>query len=471
MKPIVNPETNLDAQASPLVWWHVEKTSQDGPAIGKGVSVRLAGPRPDFLSRRIDSPETCSALHRQTSEPRSQLLLVVASALEPVLVSVKLMEPLEPLRSREDHRYAALLRGVTRAALSPGTVAIPVMYEPCCTRVGVLGSVGHRSVKRGKLRVGSRLRLTAASNLYATVREVHDLAHGSQLVVLSRTFPLLPGVTLVADDPDPGGRSVSGDRAGSVLVLGCYPLSDPVRKGAIRELVGKAAVRPPRPMNATELYGVLGVSAERDQAPPAPDSVRVGAWWVAPALLGRCEQALMRCCRRPGGGRSEDLRDALRREGVGPALGDALVMHVRSRIIERRGSVWLPVGGGPGDFLSLPARTLLARLEDAGTEGVDFAAERSRATGGAGVQLADLGLAIITENGRLFSVGAYQELTARAIAGIKAADGELHQRELSAVLGLSRNSTRALVGRMVNDGLIERASAVHVRVPAGEGLK
>ena len=468
----MKPETDLDAPATPLVWWRVEKTNQEGPVVGKGVSVRLAGPRPDFLVRSPDIPQNSSAGTGHSQGTNPQLLLVLASASEPVLVSVKQIEQLGELRSLEASQYTAVLKGVTRAAIAPEAVAIPLAYEPCCTRIGVLGPLGPgpaglRPVKRGRVRVGSRLRLTAASNVYATVREVHDLAHGSQLVVLSRSFPLYPGTALVADDPDSGERPVLDDRAETVLVLGCYPPADPARKGAIRELVGKAAGRPPRPMNAAELYLALGVSAGRDQAPPVPDAVRVAGWWVSSSLLERCEQAVMRCCRRPGGARSRDLRDVLRREGVGPALGDALVANARACLIERHGSVWLPVGAGPGEFLSLPARTLLARLEVAGTQGVDVAAERALVTGGE--QLSDHGLAILLENGRLFSVAAYQELTTRTITGIKAAHGELHQRDLSGVLGLSRNSTRALVGRMVQDGLIERASAVHVCIPAGEG--
>ncbi|TVR02846.1 MAG: winged helix-turn-helix domain-containing protein [Spirochaetaceae bacterium] len=470
---IVKPETNLDAPATVLPWWRVEKTNQDGPVVGKGVSVRLAGPRPDFLKPCSDTSENPAT---EGGSPSPQLLFLLSSAPEPVLVSVKQLQPLAQPPVREDGRYAALLRGITRAELTEGAVALPVMYEPYCTRIGILRHAG-----QGKLRTGSRLRLvppdagptvtgcTSASDLYATVGDVYALPHGLQLVVLSRSFPLLPGTTLLVGDPSSSARSESEDRAGRVTVLGCYPRMDLVRTGAIRELVGKASGRPSRPMSVPELYHVMGVCARSDQAPPAPDALCVGSWWVSPALLARCEQALVQRCRRPGGARSGELRHTLHREGIGPALGDALLTHARARVIERRGSVWLPAGAGADEFLSLPARTLLARVEAAGSAGIDGAAERALTHDGAGVQLVDYGLVILLENGRLFSVEAYQELALRTRTGIRAADGELHQRSLAEQLGLSRNSTRALVARMVHDGLIERASAVHVRTRADGG--
>ena len=383
-------------------------------------------------------------------------MILSSSAPEPVPVSVKQMQPLG------DGWCAAVLRGTTRAALTPGAVALPVNYEPYCTRVGILHGMGQE-----KPGAGSSLRLAPASELYATVRDVYALPHGSQLVVLSRPFPLYPGTTLEFGAPGSSGRPVSGSRGGQALVLGCYPRVDSAQKGSIRDLVHEDARRPPRPMDAPELYRVTGVSAGSEEAPPARDAVRVGVWWVSPVLLGRCEQALVQRCRRTGGARGSELRETLRGMGIGPALGDALVHNARSRIIERRGSAWLPAGAGPGEFLSLPARRLLARIEAAGTDGLDAAAERALGRGGAGGQLVDHGLVIPLENGRLFSVAAYRELAARTAEGIATAEGDLHQRDLAAALGLSRNSTRALVARMARDGLIERASAVHVRARAG----
>jgi hypothetical protein len=100
--------------------------------------------------------------------------------------------------------------------------------------------------------------------------------------------------------------------------------------------------------------------------------------------------------------------------------------------------------------LSPAERSLLGAIADAGREGEHIKSERMRAARGIVERLLELGLAVKLPNGRIYDREVY-----RAFAAVS---GEVDDRRAAKQWGVSRNTARELMNRLVAEGLMRRTS-------------
>jgi hypothetical protein len=100
--------------------------------------------------------------------------------------------------------------------------------------------------------------------------------------------------------------------------------------------------------------------------------------------------------------------------------------------------------------LSPAERSLLGAITEAGREGEHIKSERMRAARGIVERLLELGLAVKLPNGRIYDREVY-----RAFAAVS---GEVDDRRAAKQWGVSRNTARELMNRLVAEGLMRRTS-------------
>ena len=105
---------------------------------------------------------------------------------------------------------------------------------------------------------------------------------------------------------------------------------------------------------------------------------------------------------------------------------------------------------GPVSHLSPAERSVLGTIAAAGRQGEHIKSERMRAARGIVERLLELGLAVKLPNGRIYERGVYRSLAA--------VSGEVDDRAAAREWGVSRNTARELIARLVSDGLMRRTS-------------
>jgi DNA-binding GntR family transcriptional regulator len=72
-------------------------------------------------------------------------------------------------------------------------------------------------------------------------------------------------------------------------------------------------------------------------------------------------------------------------------------------------------------------------------------------------------MAVLLDNALVVSPTVLSRMGEQAIEAIRATGRDIHQRDLAALWGVPRNTARAVVSRLIHDGVLERGSSVHVR--------
>jgi hypothetical protein len=125
----------------------------------------------------------------------------------------------------------------------------------------------------------------------------------------------------------------------------------------------------------------------------------------------------------------------------------------RGGMVARRGPARRRTGattGGPASHLSPAERSVLGTIAAAGRQGEHIKSDRMRAARGVVQRLLELGLAVKLPNGRIYERGVYRSLAA--------VPGEVDDRVAAGKWGVSRNTARELIARLVADGLMRRTS-------------
>ncbi|MFO7780636.1 MAG: hypothetical protein R6W94_03335, partial [Spirochaetia bacterium] len=111
--------------------------------------------------------------------------------------------------------------------------------------------------------------------------------------------------------------------------------------------------------------------------------------------------------------------------------------------------------------LSPAERSVLGAIAEAGREGEHIKSERMRAARGIVERLLELGLAVKLPNGRIYDREVY-----RSLASVS---GEVDDRRAAEQWGVSRNTARELMNRLIADGLLRRTSPRTAVAARGRG--
>jgi hypothetical protein len=296
----------------------------------------------------------------------------------------------------------------------------------------------------------------------------------------------------------PGRRYVFDDGAGALCVL-----SGPRPRGVSEAALARAAAGTDAldPAAVEELYLELyGLAPRLAERPPASGHV-LGAWVAGEELIGEVGALLGEVLSAEGPLPVAAARELAERDRffLPRTLWRPLLEEIgrRTGIERREGTLRLPPGAGPrgsgrpgsgrpgagrpptgesraprpqprdgagGDEaaagLSPAERAVLEDIRSAGTAGEHIKSARMARAKPIVSRLCDRGLVVKLENGRLYSRNALEELSA--------VDGEVDDRRAAELWGVSRNTARLLIDRLVAEGLLARTSG-RAAAPMGRG--
>ena len=361
--------------------------------------------------------------------------------------------------------FEVVLKGAARRELRPGALLFAAEHEQYNTTTAlvsreVLDYSGTGSDCSVRI---PHLPSEIAETLQVRVNAIRPWDDQHALLQLTRVLPLIPGcdyelqqgsrcsrLAVVLALPPHGDLNAAASAA-AALLADCLPIAQVTYR----------------------VWGFVGYRAAQErsswleQQEPAP--VDIGGWWAAPPLLDRCVAALQRAARRHEG---IGTRDAVRvvsevSSAGGAAFAMALVSWAAAdgTLLVKRDGRFFPADVAGDQILPPAARHLRHEIERSGRAGYDAARSRHPNTRALVESLQRLGFAIVLDNARVVSPHALQTLAREAQTHLSGSDRELHQRQLAQLWGLPRNSARAVTARLVADGLLERASSVHVRLP------
>jgi hypothetical protein len=190
------------------------------------------------------------------------------------------------------------------------------------------------------------------------------------------------------------------------------------------------------------------------------DTVELPHWVLSARLAEELGRSLLRWSATPEGLPVREAAAALRLpEGLVEEFGDRLGEQGR---LSRSGGYLLPPDREREDALSPAAKSLLQRIDAAGGRGIRMRELGDRSTEKLVRGLQRMGFCRILSNGLVLGQAAVSQL----LLDLRAAgSGELHLKDVARIVSLSRNSTRALVDVLVEDGSVEKISETVVRIP------
>ncbi len=493
---------------APVAWW-VESTDLEAAGFTKGVPVRLAGATPDTVPPKQLSlypggdPVTVRDRGRAgATQFELSLKGVTRRRLQRTLL-------LYPTRYEQCTQVAGLFEPAPVRPPAPGDPPAPRSQHPPLPPLPPLPSLRPLppEARLAPLGLPAAMRDRVAVPLQQMVPLQRESGSRPRLLIrLDRALPLLPGMQY-------GVYGRSGRLLTKLTTLLPLPPSftavgrPPARFASLEEqaLAAAEALDAGEPVTRVvyRLYGFVWKAAHSGAATESGHSARgksrrtagaesrhdapeaaapaIDDWWVSPRLLERATNALARAARSAQSGmRQRDAAAvaAAAVPGCGAALAEALAARAARSGAELRKREGRYVAAGAAGEARLPpaARQLRREIERSGRSGYDLAHGTHPNTRMLVERLVEAGLAVVLKNGRAVAAETLdllaEEVRARlgSAAGAKGdrAGGELHQRELAALWGLPRNSTRALVEQLVADGRLERASAVHVGLPGGK---
>jgi hypothetical protein len=199
---------------------------------------------------------------------------------------------------------------------------------------------------------------------------------------------------------------------------------------------------------------------EQDLSATESDTVELPHWVLSARLADELGRSLLRWSATPEGLPVREAAAALRLpEGLVEEFGDRLSAQGR---LCRSGGYVLPPHREREDALSPAARSLLKRIDAAGKGGIRMRELGDRSTEKLVRGMQRMGFCRILSNGLVLGQAAVSQLVLDLHA---AGSAELHLRDVARILSLSRNSTRALVDALAEDGSVEKISETVVRVP------
>lgn len=424
---------------APPLWW-VESSEVEAPIPGRGVALRLgatvAGESPPAALLLYPGKRALSVRGRGNSGKESS-----------------------------SRFFEVVLKGAARRELKPGGLLFAAAHEQYNTTTALVSCENLQYSATGS---ACSVRIPdvppeVADTLQVALSAVRPWDDRHALLQLTRALPLIPGCDYELHQ---------GRRCGRLTVVLALPAHGDVN-AATSAAAGLLAGGLPIEQVTYRVWGIVGhlPAQERsswlEQQEPAP--IDIGGWWTAPSLLDRCVAALQRAARRHEGIGSRDaVRVVSEVSGVGgPAFSMALVSWAAAdgTLLVKRDGRYFPADVARDQVLPPAARQLRQEIERCGRTGYDAARNRHPNTRALVESLQRLGFAVVLDNARVVSAHALQTLAQEAQTHLSGSDRELHQRQLAQLWGLPRNSARAVTARLVADGLLERASSVHVRLP------
>lgn len=432
------------------MWW-VESTDINGAGFAKGVPVRLASAARDAVPPK-----------RLTIHPGGYPVTVRGRGRTTAT------------------RFELSLKGVTRRRLAPGSLLYATRFEQC-SQVTALFEPASEALPPGGMLAPADLPVALREPGRVPVQRWEQVGGRHLVIVMGRALPVFPRTRYNLYDR--GGRLVMTLRA----VLPLPPVAARDSAALVIQTVEALAAGEPVERLLYRLFGFVWFDEAgdaHDAAGPEPSAVRIGEWWVSTMVRERAAAALSRAASSGAGLRQRDATAVVSAAvpGSGPALADAVVAWATTSggLLHKREGRYATAGETRQAQLPPAARQLRLEIERCGRNGYDIAHGIHPNTRALVERLVQLGCAVMLDNGRALSSDALDLLAQEARARISAAGqgeatdgtrprahGELHQRELALLWGLPRNSTRAVVARLVADGRLVRASAVHVSLPSG----
>lgn len=473
---------------APAAWW-VESTDLKAAGFTKGVAVRLATATPHSVPPKdltlYPGGGCVTVRHRGKAEAtRFELSLKGATArrLQRSLL-------LYPTRCEQCTQVAALFEPAA-APLPPYGLLAPLGL-PAAIRERVAVPLRRRQpALRGSGSAGQRLVILLQRAIPLLPRMEYGLydRSGALIMTLRAVLPFPPpaaGVEQMQKQPTASSRhSAEVTPKGPNVAQKDREITTSVRTVTLQDQVIAAdeAIAAGQPVTCVlyRLYGFVwaeGTSDGRGEA-PEPAALSVGHWWVSAEILERASAALRQTVGSglPGVARRDAVAAVVAAvPGCGPALAEALLAREAGSgaLVRTREGRYI-VAEAAGDAQLPPAaRQLRREIDSCGRHGYDLVHGTHPNTRALVDRLVEAGYVVVLKNGRALSSRTLDQLAEeararlRACAGQGSDRGELHQRELAALWGLSRNSARAVGELLVADGRLERASAVHVCLPAG----
>lgn len=443
-------------------------------AAGSRPRGRLPAPIPDHMIhvltvRNTTEPQRSSG--RRGRPPKGVEVTVDRPSGEPPTLRDAVLYPagdtveIRALDAGDDAGLRLTIRGAARQALKPGSLLLSPQAELLTARRAVVRGTGLEGTRTitGIPRPGqpdapiaavrcALERLPAAPELY--------------LLKAERPLPLIPGRSyrFAAAKESRGAPSTPG--IGVVVLAGPQPPDilpaelarlaagvDPLDAPAVESLFLRVYGIAPR-LSPGETGGFKEVHRFTDWLAGAAYIDEIGEL-LADVLSGEGELPVAAL---------RELAESHRFFVPRTLWRELLSVVAERRGLERRGGVVArraPTGAAPQ--LSPAERSVLGAIAAAGRQGEHIKSERMRAARGIVERLLELGLAVKLPNGRIYERGVY-----RALAGVS---GEVDDRRAAKQWGVSRNTARELIDRLVADGLMRRTSPRTAVAAHGEGQR